>query len=293
MIIEQAGKEYGRVEISAPTASAKRRGWWKWVTGVDRSKKFGWCLEGEFLRDGEHDLPIGTVLVRSTPIGSAKYSKNSHTIWIVAADGGLTALHDGRDELCTWQQIGPTMLDRCTAALRYCPAVLETLGEDRRRRVAAREAAEAENLEYRRVETAKHLAAEKANSIALGYDLFRRLVWPLAEDARAGEFADGLRAVDKFAYPGVSSPLAAAASAVQLYWGEDPTKKLTESTIAQARAALVEAMCILQPGSVASPPFSSQELALIVALRALPEDRLAAVLDEICASRNRPYCMTY
>ena len=59
---------------SAPTASGRRRGWSKYVTDVDTSKRNGYAFDGAFLREGENELPAGAVIVQKSPGGSVRNS---------------------------------------------------------------------------------------------------------------------------------------------------------------------------------------------------------------------------
>ena len=53
-----------------PTNSGRRRGWGRHVTDVDTSKRNGYAFEGEFLREGENEMPAGVVIVQKSPCGS-------------------------------------------------------------------------------------------------------------------------------------------------------------------------------------------------------------------------------
>lgn len=84
-----------RVVIQNNTNSGNRRGWTKLVTAVDTSKTNGYAFEGRFLPDGEHDLPIGAVVIEKNPEGSAKHGWDAGVCYTVGADGGLYREHDG------------------------------------------------------------------------------------------------------------------------------------------------------------------------------------------------------
>lgn len=62
-----------RVKISIPTSSGNRKGWAKWVQKVDTTKTNGYGFIGDFLNTGkEYDLPVGAVVVMTSPEGSVK-----------------------------------------------------------------------------------------------------------------------------------------------------------------------------------------------------------------------------
>lgn len=61
-----------RINIEYPAASGRRFGWVKHVTSVDMTKGDGWAFLGEFLKEGENDLPADAVLVKKVPTGSAR-----------------------------------------------------------------------------------------------------------------------------------------------------------------------------------------------------------------------------
>lgn len=76
-----------RITIEASTASGHRKGWWKRITSVDPTKKGGYSLNGEFLRAGENDLPLGAIVVEQYPTGSVKNGTNKGVAYRVEATG--------------------------------------------------------------------------------------------------------------------------------------------------------------------------------------------------------------
>jgi hypothetical protein len=76
-----------RIRISASTNSGHRRGWFKHVTSVDTTKKNGYAFNGSFLRDGENDLPIGSIIVEQYPTGSVKNGVNKGIAYTVQESG--------------------------------------------------------------------------------------------------------------------------------------------------------------------------------------------------------------
>lgn len=65
-----------RISIENPVGSGRRQGWWKRVINVDTSKSNGYAFDGNFLGEGEHDLPVGSILINKSPTGSVKRGSN-------------------------------------------------------------------------------------------------------------------------------------------------------------------------------------------------------------------------
>ena len=61
-----------RFTAKKPKGTGRRVGWIKVVSGVDDSKRGGYAFEGQFLKEGQVELEIGSVLVGSFPVGSAR-----------------------------------------------------------------------------------------------------------------------------------------------------------------------------------------------------------------------------
>ena len=78
-----------RIEYSVPTASRGRRGWVKVVTDVDTTKSNGYAFEGEFLREGEIDLPVGSIIVEKDVGGSANRPTWWWSVGTVTAEGEI------------------------------------------------------------------------------------------------------------------------------------------------------------------------------------------------------------
>ena len=76
-----------RVRIECPTASRRRTGWTKLVTSVDKSKSNGYAFEGEWLDDGEYDLPVGAVVIAKAPGGSRSRPYDIGLCYRVTEDG--------------------------------------------------------------------------------------------------------------------------------------------------------------------------------------------------------------
>ena len=88
-----------RIRYEVPVGSGRRRGWGKVVTSVDTTKTNGYAFEGEFLGDGEVDLPLGTVIVEKYPAGSVKNSYWQWTVGRVSEAGEIEhETADGKSE---------------------------------------------------------------------------------------------------------------------------------------------------------------------------------------------------
>jgi len=79
-------REMIRTNLRMATASGHRRGWMKIVKSVDTSKANGYAFEGDFLKSGEADLPIGAIIVEQKPEGSVKRGYNSGAAYRVVDD---------------------------------------------------------------------------------------------------------------------------------------------------------------------------------------------------------------
>lgn len=99
-----------RVEIEVPVHKGMQ-GWWKRVTSVEPGAKNGYGIEGEFLREGFHDLDEGSVLVCVEPVGTTRYDKRGRAYWI--EDGKLEPLNIWHD----WNKEFVFLRDELTGAL--------------------------------------------------------------------------------------------------------------------------------------------------------------------------------
>ena len=89
-----------RVKIVNGRTRGKRQ-WHKHVTAVDKSKDNGYAFEGEFLNDGEHDLPVGAIVISKDPNPSRRdpYGAIARCMR-VEPDGTLTTTN--RQESKSW-----------------------------------------------------------------------------------------------------------------------------------------------------------------------------------------------
>jgi len=112
-----------RIHIEIPTGSGNRRGWWKKVTGVDRSARGGYAIEGEFMNGGQVDLEVGTVLVRCSPEGSARRGWKATSVRIVQPEGLQVVKGEGCDrdgDFDLWEKT-PALLDTIELAMGLRP----------------------------------------------------------------------------------------------------------------------------------------------------------------------------
>ena len=105
-----------RIAVKKSTASGHRAGWWKQITGIDATKTNGYALQGEFLRDGEHDLPLGALVVENWPTGSARSGGESAELFRVGPEG-LSSIAQCKN----WRQEFLSFRDAISAALQPDP----------------------------------------------------------------------------------------------------------------------------------------------------------------------------
>lgn len=87
---------FATVTIKTEYASGNRKSWWKIVTGIDASQRGGYAFEGDFLQEGERELPIGSLLLHVTHCGSAKNGYQDGALYSVAdSDGSLREIASG------------------------------------------------------------------------------------------------------------------------------------------------------------------------------------------------------
>ena len=79
--------------VPVPPEFPKRRpGWHRLVTKVDPTKTDGWAFEGRFLREGQHQFPVGVVVVQKIP--ECKGHDWGTGICYAVVDQGLLAMHE-------------------------------------------------------------------------------------------------------------------------------------------------------------------------------------------------------
>lgn len=83
------------VTIKTEYASGNRKSWWKVITGIDASQRGGYAFEGEFLQEGERELPVASLLLHVTNHGSVKNGYQDGNLFAVEADGTLREIVTG------------------------------------------------------------------------------------------------------------------------------------------------------------------------------------------------------
>lgn len=83
-----------RVNIQHPTNSGRRVGWHKHLKSVDVTKTNGYAFEGDFIREGLNDLPLGAVIIRQSPTGSVANGGKDGAVLVVREDGLHEVLGD-------------------------------------------------------------------------------------------------------------------------------------------------------------------------------------------------------
>ena len=101
-----------RIKFYAATGSGRRKGWGKVVDAVDATKRNGYAFDGEFLGDGEHDVPVGAVIVSVEPNGSAKHPTKYGRVHRITPDGEYQQL-----AAADWHEEFLTLRDAAAAAL--------------------------------------------------------------------------------------------------------------------------------------------------------------------------------
>ena len=78
-----------KVRIEKTYESGKRKSWHKALISIDDTKKNGYAFLGDFLPEGEKELPLNTVILEVYPTGSVARSGQSAILSLVQADGSL------------------------------------------------------------------------------------------------------------------------------------------------------------------------------------------------------------
>jgi len=157
MLISAGNRACGRFKIEIQTADGNRRGWVKYVVGVDRTKMGDSALLGSLLAEArETDLPVGSVIVTSSPFGSAENPYNEIKIYVVDNQGRMAPLFHS-ETLIYWTEVSPSMLDMVETALKFRPRDLDDLTEEESRRLLGAEIIATEAATRR-----EDLRAEKA-----------------------------------------------------------------------------------------------------------------------------------
>lgn len=123
------------------TATGKRRGWMKHITGCDPDGHNGYALRGEFLSSGhEVELPAGALILRVDPRGTIRQGWERARLYRLQQDGKMTSLLGGG---VNWRKdftklrnavidsLGAAATDNCVLLTEISDA--ELVGEVRRR----------------------------------------------------------------------------------------------------------------------------------------------------------------
>ena len=86
---------FATATIKTEYASGNRKSWWKLVTSIDATQRGGYAFDGEFLSDGERELPVGALLLHVTHCGSVKNGYQDGNLYAVEADGSLREIVSG------------------------------------------------------------------------------------------------------------------------------------------------------------------------------------------------------
>lgn len=83
------------ITISTEHASGGRESWWRHVRSVDSAQKGGYAFDGDFLKKGEIELPVGALLLHVTHCGSVKNGYQESALFAVEADGSMREVVSG------------------------------------------------------------------------------------------------------------------------------------------------------------------------------------------------------
>lgn len=86
---------FATVIIKTEYASGNRKSWWKIITDIDSNQRGGYAFDGDFLQDGERELPVGSLLLHVTHAGSVKNGYQEGNLYAVEADGSLREIVTG------------------------------------------------------------------------------------------------------------------------------------------------------------------------------------------------------
>ena len=111
-----------RVEIKKKRASGNRESWFRIVKSVDSTQKGVKAFDGEYIKyEGEHEFPLGTVIIEVFPDGSVKYGTNHAIVYVVTEEGLIdVSKKNDKGEYLNWK----------TKFLSICDNVKEALERD-------------------------------------------------------------------------------------------------------------------------------------------------------------------
>lgn len=118
------GVAYVRFLWKPGTASGNRKGWGKVITGIDRSQRGGYAIDGPFMTPGAQEMPAGSIFVDMDPSGSTKNQEKLYNLAVVdpikAKDGDFYYTIAGR------RQVDAAFLDVVETALANASRVQST-----------------------------------------------------------------------------------------------------------------------------------------------------------------------
>ena len=112
-----------KITIEQHYASGNRTSWAKTVTGLDRTQKGAKAFIGDYVREGEHSLPEGTIILEVRPYGSAKHPEQYAAFYKVdsSAENGLVNLteqiEDENERNKDWKPRFASILDEAEGYL--------------------------------------------------------------------------------------------------------------------------------------------------------------------------------
>jgi len=98
----QARIDTTKIIVSMPTeGDSRRKIWTKRITGVDQTQTTGYCFQGNFVKAGKQELPLGAVILHWYTEGSQKNHDCIAKVYRVTADGledtGIMSKRDNRE----------------------------------------------------------------------------------------------------------------------------------------------------------------------------------------------------
>lgn len=101
------------ITLDTVRASGNRESWFKTITGIIEGGTGAKGFAGEYLKAGQHRLPVGTILLHVRPLGSVKNGTHQADVLRVQPDGTLAEIASGLD----WRKELPTIQDIAARAL--------------------------------------------------------------------------------------------------------------------------------------------------------------------------------
>lgn len=96
------------ITIKTEYSSGNSKSWCKLVTGIDSAQRGGYAFEGDFLSEGEHELPEGSLILHVTHGGGVKNGLQYGNLYKVEADGNLSEIVTSLDWHEQWVTLRKT-----------------------------------------------------------------------------------------------------------------------------------------------------------------------------------------